>query len=425
MKKKEEYKELTKEEEIASIIYSCITTADQIEKKYGNLQNNNPIIYLINSLSDLDFPILKDHELITRKGGARYVMNDVSSYRKAKEYDVKEVKTLDDLFKRYGCKTKEDIIKLINHVYCIRENKSMSKDQIIKEVLMAYQTYYKNNISVDTWPKEKEIYNDYISNITNQNIPDNSYMTSKSDIGSLNNSGSWSLTINHLRYRDTKMMIIADGNGEIENENAAYTFCDLMNEWFWKSNPFSNNYKEKLKIAIKEINEKIKSDHKTYTSASVIIILPTTTYICSIGNTRVYIGKKGKLTRIERKETLYDDIKENKKEITDIIYKEEYAKKIPVDVIGHSLRKNKELKPEITVIYEPVESVLAVSSAIYNSLDDNHLSQAMKENSEEIIDTIYSENGIHKSSAVALYQRKKVKKLTIRKKAKQYIKQYK
>lgn len=425
MKRKDIYKKLTSEEEISSIIYSLIATADRTEKKQGNLRIYNPINFLISCLYDKNMPIYNHLSFITRKGGARYIMNDVSSYRFIKKYQIEEVKSLKELFKTLNCNTKEDIIKLVNNIYIHRNNEITQKTECIKQSLLAFQVYYKNDISLDSWPSKNQIYSDYLTNFINKATNDPSFMDSCIGLGTNQNHGSRVLTMKHIRYFGVKMIIIADGTGYTENENAAYKFCEYMNEWFWKANPYIENFENELNNTIKLINFKIgeicnETNDYTKTSASVIIVTPKNTYISSVGNTRVYIIKNGKITKIKHKESLYDDIKEKGKIMP---FTKEYAQSIPYDEIGYPINKMDNCNPETTTILTPfIDGILAISYGVYNNTTDEEIETILKncnlEDTAEAISSkaefgiitnpkykkLFTEKKVNGSNAVAIYK---------------------
>ena len=430
MKTKETYQKLTEDEEISSIIYSLITTSDSIEKKQKSLEEYNPINFLVKCLYDENMPIYNHLEFITRKGGARNIINDVSSYRKIKKYEVKKIKPLKELFKRFNCHTKEDIINFITHIYTNREKEILEKNEIIKTVLMAYQVYYKNNISLNTWPTKKQIYIDFLTYTINQTKEDLSIMDSAIGLGLNSNHGSRVLTMNHLRYYGVKIMIIADGTGYYESENAAYQFCEYMNEWFWKSNPYEENFDINIKNAIKLINYKIgencqeRQDY-TQTSASVVVITPEKIYISSIGNTRVYLVRDGELTRIKRKESIYDDIIEKGKRVP---FTKTYAQSIPYDTIGHIIKDSNKCRPEVVTIPASfIDGILAISYGVYQNTTDDEIEIILKncivEDTAKAISSkaefgiiknpkyrnLFSDQQISGSNIVAIYKKDKKK----------------
>ena len=438
MKKKEIYNNLNDEEELSALIYSLITTADSIFKKQRNFKKYNPIKFLITALYNEEIPVYKHLEFVTRKGGARYVMNDVSSYRKAKDYEVEKIKIIKKLFKRFNCKTKEDIINFITHIYINRDKEIKEKNEIIKKALMAYQVYYKNNISLSTWPKDSQIYSDFISYTINKDRKDKSFMDSCIGLGISKNYGSKVLKMNHLRYPNAKMLVIADGTGTIEEENAAFIFCEYINEWFWKSNPYEENYEEKLADTINLINYEIgERDKDTEASISVVIITNEKTYISSIGNTRVYLVNDGNITKVPHKESLYDELIEKGKRIP---FTKEYAQSIPYETIGHKIKEKNSCKPEvITVLTSLIDGIIAISYGVYQNASDQDIETILKncvvEDTAEAISSkaefgiirnpkyknIFNQKKISCSNVVAIYKKdktrwkkKKFKSLTLK-----------
>ena len=412
MKNIEKYNELSDNNEIASIIYGCIATTDLIEKRQGKITGFHPIIFLIDSLYNLNFAVYKNLDFVTRKGGARYVINDVSSYRKAKDFNVEKIKPISKLFEKYGCMTKEEIINFIYSIYLIRNNDILPEDPIIRKAIMLYQTYYKNNISINTIPKDSRVYMEYLMNKLNKGIKDNSYTSSLQKVGKTSITSQYTLNINNLKYPDVKMMIVTDGTGSLEEENAAYKFCEYMNEWFWKCNPKKENFAANLKAAIKLINKKICDDkNNKVTSASVVIITNDNLYISSIGNTRVYLIEDEKLLKINRKESLYDDIIEKNGIFP---FTKEYAKKVPYDLIG----KDYDLNPEVIKIDSSnITGVLISNSEIYQELSDITIENIIKNNnSEDILNQIESLVDDNISPAMAIYQKQKIKKFDRRRK---------
>ena len=291
---------LTADDEISSIIYACIATADDIEKKQGNLDSYNPISFLINSLYDLEFPIYKHLEFVINKGGARNIIKDVSSYKKARGNDIKNVNDLKHLFKRYNCKNKEDIIKFITSIYKIRDCDKVAKDSAIKNALFAYKAYYKNNINIYDWPSDEELYTDFINSVLFKTLgKDNSYMDSTVNIGTDYGNTKNTLTAHSLKNYGCKMMIVADGYGEVESDGYAYRFCEYMNNWFWQSDPEDNFFETYLIKAIGVFNNIYLNNKYQLFSAAVVIISPDKTFISSFGNVDTFLIHKRKIKKIE------------------------------------------------------------------------------------------------------------------------------
>ena len=93
MKNVDETVQLSNDDEVSSIIYSALATYDKYKMTCDNL-GFDPIKFVIGSMYDLEFPVYGHLDFVTRKGGARYIMNDVSSYRYTKGYSVDKLVTL-------------------------------------------------------------------------------------------------------------------------------------------------------------------------------------------------------------------------------------------------------------------------------------------------------------------------------------------
>lgn len=402
MREKNEIKVLNKNEEISSIIYACIASAHYVESKNGSLNNYNPINFIIDSLYDLDFKVYPHLNIIPDRGGARYIMNNVSSYRFSKGYKIRSLNTLKDLFKDYQCNNKNDIKKLINLIYQNRYNYNMFDDNITK-ALYAFKTYYENNIIIQTFPNDIKLYRDYFVNTIKQYNND-----SFTDI-SINsqNSSIHSLNTNHILYPEVKMLILTDGFGKADEYNASYEFIDYMNEWFNKINPYEDNFKEKLENIVCDLNYKIGKNNKSNTSASVVVITEENTYIISAGNTRVHLVDKDGVKAVKRKESFYDEAKENNLILPFSI---EYAKSLPTGTIGYKTDKYDKFNSKTFVFPTNMfEGLLITTSDIHNYLSENELNAAIQYNdSDEVLDTLNEIYNLYKyNNGIILWEKKK------------------
>lgn len=364
MKNLDEYARLSSEDEISSILYSLLVTKDKIDR-YKN--RNNFIEYIINSMYDLDFPIYKNAEFVTREGGARYIMNDVSSYRKAKDYPVDDVFTLEDLFSKYGCKNKEDVINFILGIVSNPDIDSYHYDEI-KKAIIAYNIYYKNGVIISSWPDDNKLYKDFVYN-RSFDYSDGSFLDSYVDVATVNDTKAFSCT--HIRYPDSKLLVLCNGYGDLDSDSAAYDFYECVNEWFNNINPHSNNFQDELSNFIYYTNDKIKKKsikNGSFSKASVSVIISTHlySYVVTMGDTRVYCYSDGKLSKIRRDENLAQ-VKDTDFEIPLF---NDFLSTIPKGCIGY----NNYFKPDFNVLpSDKVDGFLAVTSDIYNNLSDDDL----------------------------------------------------
>lgn len=391
---------LTEEEELCSLLYGCICAASYVEKKQGSLVKYNPINFIIESLYNLNFEVYPHLNHIPYQGGARYIMNNVSSYRCSRGYNIRRLRKIDKLFERYGCKTKEDIIKLINNIYITR-NDLTNKDEIIKKVLIAYETYYKNNAIIQTFPKDEILYREYLLNKIKKH--DDSY--TQKVIESTSYRSIRSLEINHITYPEVKMLILADGNRDENLSSCTFEFLDYMNEWFISSNPYDKDYKDKLEKVILKINSQFQSEHKLNTSASLAVITKEKTYIASMGDTRVYLINET-AQRIKRDENLYDKLKEKKVPLMD------YYRTIPIGTIGYNADSLYKCNPEITEIpTSQIEGLFMDTYYVHEIIDDEELSITLSLNrQEDVLDTLSIIHDLYKYPSGILFWKKEKQK---------------
>lgn len=405
MKKTSEYRSLSSDDEVSSIIYAVLCTVSKIEKRSSCFYNFNPLVFIIKSLFEEDFPILRDSSFITRDGGAKYVMNDVSSYRAAKGYEVDDVAHLTDLFSRYGCSNCIDIINFIYGIYLERDTGEFIYDDAVKKALMAYRVYYKNNISLSHLPDFKTVAADYLSfmNGSFKNLYD--FALSSSDYSG-SSLGNKAVTFNHLRYPEVKMLIVADGSGNVLDENVVYNFCDCMNEWFWQCDPYSSCFEEDLKKAIMDINYKISLDNSNLeiASASVFVCTDDKFYISSVGTTRVYLMRNSHLERINRVETLGDDAESS----SDLLFGD-FMQSVPASYMGYDVVDPAKCNAEVMIFpASDFDGVLAVTKGVYDNVSLEELEKSVFDNeSLTVLYDIVQKLPLCISSSLAIYQKKK------------------
>lgn len=391
---------LNQDDEISSLVYACVASADYVESKTGSLYNYNPINFIIDSLYDLDFEVYPHLNIVPDRGGARYLMNDVSSYRFSKGHKIRHLNQLQKLFERYDCKDKEDIKKFINLVY---ENRFDYKsfDETITKALYAYKTYYLNNVSIESWPKDIKLFRDFFVNMVKKSDESFTDVSINSQSSSIH-----SLDITHLVYPEVKMLVLTDGIGNPYEYNASYKFIDYMNEWFNKTNPYDEGYAHKLEKIVSDLDNKLSKD-MTSTSASVVIIVGKNTYVISAGNTRVHLIYDGNVTSIKRKENLYDEIKEKNMILP---CSEEYAKSIPVGTVGYNADKFDKYNSEVYVIPTSMfDGLFITTSDIHENISDSDLSATINNNdSDEVLRTLEEIYELYKTSnGIMLYEKEK------------------
>lgn len=406
MKKTSEYTRLSLDDEISSIVYATLCSVDKIERTYGRFMYFHPLVFIVESLYNEKFEVLKDASFITRTGGARYVMNDVSSYRKAKDFDVPEVAHLKDLFSRYGCSSSVQIINFIYELYVIRDSDEFIADDAIRKALMAYRVYYKKNISLSFLPSFKTVLADYMQVLNSDASKDVSYASSLSNFNG-SSSGNKAVNFEHLRYPEVKMMIVADGTGSVLDENVSYTFCDLMNEWFWKCHPYGSNFSSNLEYAIRDANNKIGANNPNFDTSSVSVFVCTKDrfYISSVGTTRVYLIKGNHLEKIDRTETLYDELRSK----GNAFAFDSFMSDIPADSLGLGLTDPSKCDAQVLSIpsYD-VDGVLMLTKSVYDNISEDELEKIVFANeSTSVLEKISDSLSLERSSSLAIYQKKK------------------
>lgn len=387
MRNKDKTIKNTIENETSSLIYACLCTLDY------NSNNRSIVNYIIDSLYNLDFEVYPHLNFFPDKGGARNIMNDVSSYRVSKGYKIKGFRDLNDLFSKYGCKDNNDIKKLIHYIYDNVDNIT-EFDEVISKAIMAYKTYYKNGVSLEKWPNDINLYRDYFVNMIKSH--DDSSFTDVT-INSTNNKSINSLNMNHIRYPEVKILALTSGEGLQEERNASYKFIDYINEWFNSSNPYSEEYEKQLENAIRKIDRRISLNDNTNTSASVVIITNDKTYIISAGNTRVSLIENDSLFTIKRNENLYDDIMSKNKILP---FSEEYAKSIPIGTIGYNKDNIDKFNSKVDVVSTSlIDGIFITTSSIHDNISVEDLSMTLKYNTdEEVLDTLSILYELYKSS---------------------------
>lgn len=404
VKKVSEYRKLSPDDEISSIVYATLCSVSKLESIQGTFRNFNPLVFIVKSLYDENFPILGELSFITRDGGARYVMNDVSSYRAAKGYDVPEVNHLSDLFSRYGCSNYIDIVNFIYEVYLVRDSDELIGDDAIRRALMAYRVYYKNNISISYLPDFKTVADENLRIFNNSMIKRSDFVSSVSNFSG-SSYGTKSVTFTHLKYPEVKMMIVADGTGDVLDENISYVFCDRMNEWFWNCKPYSSNFSHSLEDAITDINAQISLDNHALDTASVSVLVCTNKayYVSSIGTTRIYLIKGNYLERIERPESLYD-VSDSTADLSFA----DFMKGVPADYIGYGTVDSS--KGNVRVLTLPsydLDGALLVTKSVYDNISDEELESIVAStDSSSVLESISGRLPLNVSSSLAIYQKK-------------------
>ncbi|MBR2840429.1 MAG: hypothetical protein IKF01_01000 [Bacilli bacterium] len=401
MRNTEKVNVLSKEDEISSLIYACIASADYVENKSNGFNNYNPINFIIDSLYDLKFEVFPHLNVVPDRGGARYIMNDVSSYRFSKGYKIRSLNTLKKLFEKYDCKSKEDIKKLLNEIYENRYDYS-SYDDTITKALYAYKAYYMNNVVIEKWPNKLKLYRDFFVNMVKGE--NNSFVDYKINP---QNRSIHSLNIDHIVYPEVKMLILTDGSGNSYEYTSSYKLNDYMNEWFNSVNPYDDNFKNQLEEVVKNIDLKFSKDEKTKTSASIVVIAGENTYVLSAGNTRVHFIKEGKVSSIDRKENFYDEAKEKNLIMP---FSEEYAKSVAVGTIG--FKKDRFDTYDSNAYVFPtsmIDGIFITTSDIHNYISDEELSAAILNNSsDEVLETLSEIYNLYQSpNGIMLWEKEK------------------
>lgn len=406
MKNNEKFKELSKSDEVSSIIYAMIATvksSNHIKKRL----DFDVVDFVIGSMYDLEFPIYKNLDFITRDGGARYVLNDVSSYRVSKDFNVTKLYTLKRLFSKYGCKNKEQIIKFIKGI-CNNPSVNLYGFDEIKKALMAYETYYKNNIIISEWPNEQKLISDYKE--TKEKTQESSSKT-YNYVDIVESNGTISYTTPHAKNINSYMLFVANGISDINEDSAAYLCYEMINEWYFNSNPYEDNFEDELSNCIEYINEQIinylkEHNHNSTASISLSIINEDKTYICTVGDTRVYTIKDNHINRIIRKETCLD---EEKKSIISLPV--DLALSIPSGFIGIDKYNTTKFNPDYkTIDSKEIDGLLILTPDVYRGMPEKDLDIyiATFEDSELLkMISMYKEP--EKTNGYALYKKKRNK----------------
>lgn len=406
MKNNKEFKELSRSDEISSIIYALIATvksSNHIKKRL----DFDVVDFVIGSMYDLEFPIYKNLEFITRDGGARYILNDVSSYRLSKDFDTSTLFTLKRLFSKYGCKNKEEIIKFIKGI-CNNPNINLYDFDEIKKALMAYETYYKNGITISEWPDEQKLISDYKaskSTIKKNDIKTYNYVDIAHDNGTI------AYSTPHAKNINSCLLFVANGITNVDEDSAAYMCYEMINEWYFNSNPYDDNFENELSNYIEYINKRIveylkENNQNSTASISLSIINEDKTYICSIGDTRVYIIKDNHIIRIVRKETYLDE-----EENSIISLPVDFALSIPSGFIGLDKYNSTKYNPDFkTINSKEIDGVLILTPDVYRGMpeEDIDIFVSTFEDSELLkMLSMYKEP--EKTNGYALYKKKRNK----------------
>lgn len=433
VKRTSNYRKLSSDDEISSIIYAVLCSVDKSVRMHGAIRYFNPIKFIVESLYNERFDVLKESSFITREGGARYVMNDVSSYRKAKGFEISDIAHLTELFSHYDCSSCNSIINFIYSVYVLRDFDSLNfdddvinelkdtgeyddntlrmflsfnekYDDAVRRALMAYKVYYKNNISLSYLPDFKRTLADYMLVVNGGLNKDTSFTSSVSNFNG-SSVGNKAVTFTHLKYPEVKMMIIADGTGSISEENVSYVFCDMMSEWFWQCDPYSSNFSRKLEIAMRSINNEIGSDNPESHNASVSVFVCTKDnfYISSVGTTRVYLIRGKQLEKIERVETLYDET--SSKGSASAF--DDFMREIPADYIGTGLSDSSKGDVQVECVPSYVaDGVLMLTKSAYDNISDEILEYFVSHDESSMVLDDITRALPNSSVSAALYQKK-------------------
>ncbi len=363
-------KKLSSSDEISSIIYALLATVSSANH-ISNRPDFDVVSFVIGSMYDLDFPIYKHLDFITRDGGARYVMNDVSSYRIAKDFNSSILYSLNTLFSKYGCRCKEDVINFIKNI-CVNHNLESYNSAEVKKALMAYETYYKNRVIISEWPSDDKLLHDF-EDSRNASKDVNYIIDNYVDIA--HDNGTVAFSTYHARYPDSCMLLVASGIKDVNEDSAAYMFYEGMNEWFFNSNPYDDNFEDELASFAKYLNDKIidylKENRQNSTaSMSLSIITEDKTFICSVGDTRVYTIKDNRLNRIIRKETYLDDIFSGS--ITSL--PKDFALSFPSGYIGVNNFGIIKYNPDFDVLdSNDLDGILILTSDVYHGMPSEDL----------------------------------------------------
>lgn len=370
MKNCNEVIQLSNDDEVSSIIYSALSTYDKF-KETINICDFDPVKFVIGSMYDLEFPIYSHLDFITRRGGARYIMNDVSSYRYAKGYTVDKFITLKRLFSKYGCKNKNDVINFIINI-CDNPDINAYHFDEIKKAIIAYNLYYKNDIIISSWPDDNKLYKDFVFS-RSFSKKKGEFLDSFVDV--VDNNDTIAFTCTHNRYPDSKLLVLCNGRENIDEDSAAFDFYEELNEWFNKVNPHVSNFDEVFASFVCDANNRIseksiKNRSFSSTSASVVIITGNNSYVLSIGDTRTYFFKDGNINRVIRDETLTESFTTS----STIPMFDDFLSTFPSSSIGYSSFVNAEFKPEIAVIpTSSIDGFLSITRDLYNGIDDKDL----------------------------------------------------
>ena len=390
MKKINDQKQLTRSEIQSAILYACLCTYDELEKREMSLEEKELFIDIfISGLFDGKFSgygaNTVNGNIIISSGGARNVMFDVGKFREI--YGIESSTnnmSMYEVFRSNSIKDedlRDEVIRSFKNICLKRDSIKINLESLNSAFLaiMAYRLFYKNNISLNFFPDSSFIKDEWIR----EKSEDDFILDTCSHIGATHEvNQDYSIVCSHPSLEGVELMVVADGVSQSKHgEDASRMFCDEMKKWFCSLNErdFEGYFSRNLKRAIRNADKKIGfendlKDENNVTVGSVVVITPNDTYISTVGDTRVYLEADGSLEAIKRIECMYDKML-SLGAYQDGSRKDDGLDKYrPEGYIGYGLDNVGLCNPEVVCINSSdYTGILAVTDGVYDRISENDL----------------------------------------------------
>lgn len=313
--------------EYISFLYAMIVTADIMDKRYGGNSGCNVILNYFEELSQSGSKhkhILRLQKGITRVGGARSVFSKTSTYQNAvfKEDNLNSganqfvvslplIKILNEKFNNqitYSKFDKNTAVEYFVNIYNNRDNPFCVNDVCVNLALMAYNTYYKNDVSLQTLPELDDINKNYNKYCDSSKQNNDGYISASTNVGRRKNNQDSYICMRHPKNKDIKILAVADGMGGHKDGEEASNFVIKKLEEYFVNMPLSsfnrtNDVCRSLRDYLNQVNRELISRNErkcsdSGTTLTLAVVLKNKTIIYNVGDSRTYKSKDGNLCQV-------------------------------------------------------------------------------------------------------------------------------